>query len=177
MSDVKKWHMPHGATISESQEGEFVLASDYAALEADRDRLKTIADNYCALLMDANAELAKLRAGQEPVAWRMWNGKTWRFCYSELHGKRGWEPLYALPPAQASAWVADDLRIAMQQRDHYAARVEALELGLLQIADDFYPDNDSEMALALGEMREAIRSLVTDAAPTPGASDGKGGDV
>jgi hypothetical protein len=30
----------------------------------------------------------------EAVAWRMWNGKTWRFCYSALHGKRGWEPLY-----------------------------------------------------------------------------------
>lgn len=44
------------------------------------------------------AELAACKA-QEPAAWRMWNGKTWRFCYSELHGKRGWEPLYALPPA------------------------------------------------------------------------------
>lgn len=73
---------------------------------------------------------------------------------------RGWQARAGLPVG-----VPDGLRIAIQQRDHYAARVGALELGLLRIADDFYPDNDSEMALALGEMREAVRSLVA-AAPT-----------
>lgn len=54
------------------------------------------------------AELAKLRAGQEPVAWRMWNGKTWRFCYSDAHGKRGWEALYT---AQQQSAVPDDYLI------------------------------------------------------------------
>lgn len=72
---------------------------------------------------------------------------------------------FAQARARLPVGVPDGLRIAIQQRDHYAARVGALELGLLRIADDFYPDNDSEMALALGEMREAVRSLVA-AAPT-----------
>lgn len=38
-----------------------------AELEADRDRIKTIADNYCALNMDAQVELAALKAQQPSV--------------------------------------------------------------------------------------------------------------
>ena len=36
--------------------------------EAELARVHTVKDNYCALLFEANAELARLRAGQEPVA-------------------------------------------------------------------------------------------------------------
>ena len=32
MSEVKKWHMPRGTSVSEGEYGEFVLASDYDAL-------------------------------------------------------------------------------------------------------------------------------------------------
>lgn len=44
-----------------------VDARRIAELEADRDRIKTIADNYSALNMDAQAELAAIKA-REPVA-------------------------------------------------------------------------------------------------------------
>ncbi len=58
MSGVKRWthHVTWDGDLNIQttmmalrSDGEYVLASDYAALEADRDRLKTIADNYCAV--------------------------------------------------------------------------------------------------------------------------------
>ncbi len=54
-----------GMCIEDADYGAYVEYADYAALEADRDRLKVIADNYYALLVDANVELAKLRAELE----------------------------------------------------------------------------------------------------------------
>ena len=51
----------------------------------------------------------------EVVAWRMWNGKTWRFCYSSDHAKNGWEPLYTTPqpgPDVRALLSADDVRDA-----------------------------------------------------------------
>ena len=42
MSEVKRWHMPRGTSVSEGEDGEFVLASDYDALEAERDKLAQI---------------------------------------------------------------------------------------------------------------------------------------
>ena len=47
-----------------------VFRARIAELEADRDRIKTIADNYSALNMDSQAELSAIKA-QEPVAWRV----------------------------------------------------------------------------------------------------------
>ncbi len=114
--------------------------------------------------------LAAERAAFEAWADSQWPGAKRQQLKRDNYGEylnciyrdmwRGWKARARLPVG-----VPDGLRIAIQQRDHYAARVGALELGLLRIADDFYPDNDSEMALALGEMREAVRSLVA-AAPT-----------
>lgn len=67
-----------------------------------------------------------------------------------------------------AAEVPEGQQTAMQQRDHYAARVETLELGLLRIADDYHPSTDAEAPLALAEMRDAIHGLVLAAAPAPG---------
>lgn len=80
------------------------LVSRYTALEAELATVKKVAYGNMELLdenRNLQAELAKLRAGQEPVAWRMWNGKTRRFCYSNAHGKRGWEALYTAPQPSA----------------------------------------------------------------------------
>jgi len=38
--EVKKWHMPRGTSVSEGEDGEFVLASDYDALETECKRLR-----------------------------------------------------------------------------------------------------------------------------------------
>lgn len=71
------------------------------------------------------------QGGAVPVAWRMWNGKTWRFCYSELHGKRGWEPLYAQPPLAGQVGVIEalkQLRATMACHDQTPDEVNALAL-------------------------------------------------
>ncbi|WP_240217813.1 hypothetical protein [Pseudomonas aeruginosa] len=65
--------------------------------------MKTMADNYCALLMDANAKLAELEK-QEPVATvakvpgEDWNGLHF---YRDLQGMQPGTKLYAAPVAQA----------------------------------------------------------------------------
>lgn len=67
--------------------------------------------DYDALQAELSAIKAQ-QAGQEPVAWRMWNGKTWRFCYSDLHGKRGWEPLYTTPQPAPAQDVAGSITLS-----------------------------------------------------------------
>ena len=37
MSGISKWNAPRGTTISETADGEYVLASDYDALRAELD--------------------------------------------------------------------------------------------------------------------------------------------
>lgn len=82
----------------------YVLAEDYNWLKVELEHAKSLEQQGLEFrqelirkLDEALAELQALKApcseAPEPVAWRMWNGKTWRFCYSDLHGKRGWEPL------------------------------------------------------------------------------------
>lgn len=80
MCDVKRFLVTVNDTCDMDSYQMVVLASDYAALEADRDRLKVIADNYYALLAYANADLAQLSEGQEPVAW------TWQGALDQLKG-------------------------------------------------------------------------------------------
>ena len=46
------------------------------------------------------AQPAQQSEAVEVVAWRMWNGKTWRFCYSSDHAKNGWEPLMTVAQHQ-----------------------------------------------------------------------------
>ena len=75
-----------------------LAASDQALRES---RCNEVASTR--MLAEAREELAALKVGQEAVAWRMWSGKRWRFCYSDLHGKRGWEPLYLHPAATVPA--------------------------------------------------------------------------
>ena len=61
------------------------------------------------------AQPAQQSEAVEVVAWRMWNGKTWRFCYSSDHAKNGWEPLYTSPqpsPDLRALVSADDVRDA-----------------------------------------------------------------
>lgn len=36
---VKRWHMPRGTSISEHEDGEFVLSTDYARLEQENARI------------------------------------------------------------------------------------------------------------------------------------------
>lgn len=40
MSSVKRWRMPRGTSVSEGEDGEFVLASDYDTLTAECERLR-----------------------------------------------------------------------------------------------------------------------------------------
>ena len=75
MSSVKRWHMPRGTSVSEGEDGEFVLASDYDALTGRyecntaimRARTKAL-DRVTAERDAALAELAALKGGQEAVA-------------------------------------------------------------------------------------------------------------
>lgn len=100
MSEVKRYS---AKVKGDPHYWDMVFASDYDALqsrldaaEAECERLESLIKQYARRMCAAEDDLSALKAqqaGQEPVAWRMWNGKTWRFCYSDLHGKRGWEPL------------------------------------------------------------------------------------
>lgn len=47
---VNRWHMPRGTSISEHEDGEFVLSTDYARLEQECERLR-------GLLLDAKTAL------------------------------------------------------------------------------------------------------------------------
>ncbi|HHH9651179.1 TPA: hypothetical protein ACP37T_004692 [Pseudomonas aeruginosa] len=84
--------------------------ADWDEMRKERDAalarvadMKTMADNYCALLMDANAKLAELEK-QEPVATvakvpgEDWNGLHF---YRDLQGMQPGTKLYAAPVAQA----------------------------------------------------------------------------
>lgn len=190
--------------MSEASWGDYVRHADYDALATECERLRgdlemamkvpsvaamhSYLDAECAkqnieLAAErdaALAELAALKCGREAIG-RIGASHGYKERFPIWNTPDGSEPpvgtkLYTAPPAQASAWVPEGLQVVMQQRDHYAARVADLELVLLRIADDYQPSTDAEAPLALGEMREAIRGLVLAAAPTPGASDGKGGE-
>ena len=131
MSDVKRYDPINkdgtcGVCIEDADYGAYVEYADYAALEADRDRLKTIADNYCALLMDANAELARLRAGQEPVAVvRTVPGTDWK-CLDfapgfSLQEQGELTKLYTAPQPSAvpdAVTMADVMRAWEYAEDH-----------------------------------------------------------
>lgn len=88
-------------------------AIDMATAAADgfRDGVASVQGNSAIPNNQEASASQSAPAGEAPeaVAWRMWNGKTWRFCYSDLHGKRGWEALYTAPqpaPAQdVAGWI------------------------------------------------------------------------
>ena len=93
-----------------------VDARRIAELEADRDRIKTIADNYSELNMDAQAELAATKA-QEPVVDEQAAFEDWitRVCpggdcssvVDQWLASSDYADLYAAPVSEAKAQEPD----------------------------------------------------------------------
>lgn len=57
MSSVKRWHMPRGTSVSEGEDGEFVLASDYDTLAAECERLRGEVSDLHTTMMAAAVEI------------------------------------------------------------------------------------------------------------------------
>ena len=75
MSEVKKWHMPRGTSVSEGEDGEFVLASDYDTLAAECERLRSMLNRVVAegiLIADERDTLRQQRGKLSAVS----NGKA-----------------------------------------------------------------------------------------------------
>lgn len=145
--DGVKRHGIHVYNTECEEEGSTTLA-EFAAAPAQGQQVEC-QERRAALLKvsrDADklrAELAALKAqqvGQEPVAWRMWNGKTWRFCYSDLHGKRGWEALYTSPQPAPAQDVAEDWSVfigyLIDKCEGHEISEERLQFWLRDMLDD-----------------------------------------
>lgn len=73
-----------------------------AAADGFRDGVASVQGNSAIPNNQDASASQSAPAGEAPeaVAWRMWSGKRWQFCYSDLHGKRGWEPLMTVAQHQ-----------------------------------------------------------------------------
>ena len=126
-----------GMCIEDADYGAYVEYADYASLEAELARVQTVKDNYCALLFEANAELAHLRAGQEPVAYI--TGQFAGRCVIEAINRAAVLPtgmaLYAAPPPSAvpAGWKPVPVEPTQEIR-------EAIDL----LCDDHRAFDDSE---------------------------------
>ncbi|AUG88558.1 hypothetical protein [Pseudomonas phage TC6] len=109
--------------------------------------MKTMADNYCALLMDANAKLAEMEK-QEPVATvarvpgEDWNGLHF---YRDLKGIPSGTKLYTAPVAQAQHSVPEVSGIG---RDFAYPRSVVLYLRTEPTDDDLRAIHDGLRSLA-----------------------------
>lgn len=146
------------------------LAERDAAL-AELATVKKVAYGNLELLDETEllkAELAALKGGQEPVAMLRYARGVPGFENEMPHVVScndlpdGLYPVYLAPPAQASAWVEATEAMVMAARGvcvsfrgHYGEH------------NDYLDDCTA---------RQILRAAML-AAPTPGASDGKGGDV
>lgn len=179
----------------------YVLASDYDALAAECERLQREARNdaiaYRAAIERQNeiraerdaalAELAALKGGREPDAWRNFDGEGGYDYTDDEETAERWkknngaryadwvEPLYLAPPAQASAWVPEDLRARCAEILNWQKTgVLAGDCLRRHAAKSRYAGDHNELQIAEAETaREAFALLA--AAPTPGASDGDEG--
>lgn len=189
MSEVKRWHMPRGTSVSDDKDGEFVLASDYDALAAECERLR---EETAVLLGDiaelevrrdaALAELAALKGGQEPVAMIRYARGVPGFENEMPHVVScndlpdGLYPVYLAPPAQSSAWVPVSESLPADRRDVmlYCADTKEHFVGFSKGGGLFQFAQDGN-GLSIVCRPSHWRYIEDSEAPTPGASDGKGG--
>lgn len=181
-----------------------VRLSDYDALAAECERLRAANDRLHAmvnrvvaegiLIADdrdaALAELAALKGGREAVAFVCEASSTHHGCpegYGDILSE--WLPagtdIYTAPPAQASAW-ADGLppagELCEARIPHHTSEgrlmlwceVEVISHALVQGAVYSWVKEPGTDGGFYAPMMLSFRKI---AAPTPGASDGKGGGV
>lgn len=192
-SEVKRYEVWR-ADAELPDETMVVLASDYDALEAECARLREQhqgsesqaeyqrdrAEHFETERDAALAELAALKGGQEAVAWRVTGagGLTVTPQYpswAEDDTRLSIEPLYLAPPAQASAWVAVSERLPESGLDVLVVGVKhgAVYHTVAGLFHDKWASQETEEATRF----EPTHWQPIPAAPTPGASDGKGGGV
>ena len=194
MSEVKRYTKKRTrAQIELAKPGtEFVLVSDYDALAAECERLREERDSYQRIGIRnmqacdaALAELAALKGGQEAVAWQVGHPQVaggWK-CYERYpdwadgHPALTIRPLYPAPPAQASAWVPVSESLPADRRDVmlYCADTKEHFVGFSKGGGLFQFAQDGN-GLSIVCRPSHWRYIEDSDAPTPGASDGKGGE-
>lgn len=174
MSEVKRWahHVTwdgelkiQATMMALRSNGEYVLASDYDALAAECELLRgtlAAAQRVTLAVCDerdaALAELAALKGGREAVAWRYRHSEQERWHVGDAP-KSWWEcqPLYAAPPAQASAWVPEGWKLVPVEMTREMIDAANSARG--------WVESDS--------LSRGCYKAMLAAAPTPGSSDGK----
>ena len=158
-----------------------VLAERYAKLQTGEDGVvaRVVAERDAAL-----AELAALKGGHEVAQYqylsrgetaRWWNIEESDAAQAKAEGFEVRE-LFASPPAQASAWVPASERLpdgwsvrecCDMEADIYGLIVSSPRVDGVSASNSVWPTDTDPAHLLLWHLLAA--------APTPGASDGKGG--
>lgn len=161
--------------------GEQIAALQRAVKNRDKLKARAEADLDAAL-----AELAALKGGREAVATKWGHGvqgvPPYGFtCHADRRDQ--WiaegKEVYVMdtaPPAQASAWVAGVEAVAKlieKKADDYAMEYGHDDMGGLSFGSGQHAQAKADYHGSLIELAEEVRAMLA-AAPTPGASDGKG---
>ena len=162
------------------------------ALEADRGRIKRIADNYSALNMDAQAELAALKAKPRgvvlPEPFEMRPFQT--VDQGSTNYKAGFNAaIRKVRENLNSPTVSSDDGMCNEEnpenrcicREEFGHRVcvsagvpDEFAKEVARIADDYHASNIEDADVALDEMREALNSALSMlAAQAPGKKEGE----
>ena len=174
------------------------LAERDAAL-AELATVKKVAYGNLELLDETEllkAELAALKGGQEAVAWAVcrepgkvdalsaaYASESAAKAHVNSYATKGCSglhvtPLYPAPPAQASEWVPVSESLPADRRDVmlYCADTKEHFVGFSKGGGLFQFAQDGN-GLSIVCRPSHWRYIEDSDAPTPGASDGKGGDV
>lgn len=133
-------------------------------------------------------DVAALKGGQKAVAWVLF--RDGEVCYetddniviSNTPGDESdrdkWLPVFTAPPARASAWVPVSESLPADRRDVmlYCADTKEHFVGFSKGGGLFQFAQDGN-GLSIVCRPSHWRYIEDSEAPTPGASDGKGGDV